>query len=344
MNRLLKILAWILFWGGTAFASGPCQEFVVPYNTASTVSVCLKKYDSSASNDNEKMALKTDITFAAGEVKVNLDHGGEANIGTLPSDRGSCYDFPLSTSETSGKEGYVTFIDASSPKVWIDGCIEYRTYGNASAFYTLPNVSVAQWNGTNVASPDTAGYPKCTIKDGTGTGEVDTNAGAVVSVTTAGTCSALANNSVTAAAIANDAIGATEIADGAIDAATLATDTITAAKIAAGAITSSEAPNLDAAVSSVSGGGSSAVGTGTFQTSSGPASVKLASGDTKNYRKGQVICGTSGNNNGQCSTIIYYNFSTKVASIFPAFTNAPANTETYAVYPSNYVLLAPSSW
>lgn len=80
---------------------------------------------------------------------------------------------------------------------------------------------------------------------------------------------ALQANTITSTVIANDAIGATEIANGAIDAATfaagaidaaaigtgaidadaLATDTITAAKIAAGAITSSEAPNLDAAIS-----------------------------------------------------------------------------------------------
>jgi len=42
------------------------------------------------------------------------------------------------------------------------------------------------WNGTAVASPHTAGYPVVTIKDGTGTGEIDTSSGtltATVSVT-----------------------------------------------------------------------------------------------------------------------------------------------------------------
>lgn len=67
--------------------------------------------------------------------------------------------------------------------------------------------------------------------------------------TTIGTVNNLAANSIAASTIAADAIGASEIADGAIDAGALATDTITAAKIAASAITSSEAPNLDAAVS-----------------------------------------------------------------------------------------------
>lgn len=38
-------------------------------------------------------------------------------------------------------------------------------------------VSVTQWTGTAVASPDTAGYPKVTIKSGTGTGEVSLSSG-----------------------------------------------------------------------------------------------------------------------------------------------------------------------
>lgn len=43
---------------------------------------------------------------------------------------------------------------------------------------SLP-VSVAQWNGTNVATPDTAGYPKVTLKTGTGPGEVSISSGAI---------------------------------------------------------------------------------------------------------------------------------------------------------------------
>ncbi len=47
-----------------------------------------------------------------------------------------------------------------------------------SASDTL-DVSVTQWTGTNVAAPDTAGYPKATIKSGTGTGELSLSSGAV---------------------------------------------------------------------------------------------------------------------------------------------------------------------
>lgn len=41
-------------------------------------------------------------------------------------------------------------------------------------------VDVQSWTGTAVASPDTAGYPKVTIKSGTGTGELSLTSGRVV--------------------------------------------------------------------------------------------------------------------------------------------------------------------
>ena len=38
---------------------------------------------------------------------------------------------------------------------------------------------LTKWNGTAVASPDTAGFPKVTIKAGTGTGELSLSSGTV---------------------------------------------------------------------------------------------------------------------------------------------------------------------
>jgi len=43
----------------------------------------------------------------------------------------------------------------------------------------LLDVSVTQWNGSAVATPDSAGHPKVTIKTGTGPGEVAVTSGAV---------------------------------------------------------------------------------------------------------------------------------------------------------------------
>lgn len=107
--------------------------------------------------------------------------------------------------------------------------IDTQTVNATLAHFSIENrfdeVDVTAWTGTVVATPATAGYAYCTIKDGTGTGEVDTAAGAVVSVTTVATCTTASTCT---------ALGA---------------DAVTAAAIAPGAITSSEAPNLDAAVS-----------------------------------------------------------------------------------------------
>ena len=77
------------------------------------------------------------------------------------------------------------------------------------------NVDVTAWNGTAIPGVDTAGYPKVTIKDGTGTGEIDTTSGGVL-------VAAIASGAITATSIAADAITAAAIADGAIDRATFA--------------------------------------------------------------------------------------------------------------------------
>lgn len=58
------------------------------------------------------------------------------------------------------------------------------------------DVSVTQWNGTNVASPHTAGYPIVTVKDGTGTGEIDTSSGRVLADTVYWNGSAVATPTV----------------------------------------------------------------------------------------------------------------------------------------------------
>lgn len=55
-----------------------------------------------------------------------------------------------------------------------------------------PEVNTTHWSGTANAAPDTAGYPKVTLKDGVGVGEIDTNGGAVVTVTNVTTVAAIA--------------------------------------------------------------------------------------------------------------------------------------------------------
>lgn len=58
-------------------------------------------------------------------------------------------------------------------------CVVYTAniYNSLIAGTDLFDVSVTQWTGTAVAAVDTAGYPKVTVKSGTGTGEVSLSSG-----------------------------------------------------------------------------------------------------------------------------------------------------------------------
>ena len=65
-------------------------------------------------------------------------------------------------------------------------CIDTVTIDGQSVRFWLARfmigvqpANVSQWSGTAVASPDTAGYPKVTIKSGTGAGEISLSSGGV---------------------------------------------------------------------------------------------------------------------------------------------------------------------
>ena len=73
-------------------------------------------------------------------------------------------------------------IDGKTVNSWLATFSIQNRYSSPSGTFTA---NVTQWAGTNVATPDTAGYPKVTLKSGTGTGEVSLSSGAV----TAGTVS-----------------------------------------------------------------------------------------------------------------------------------------------------------
>jgi hypothetical protein len=68
----------------------------------------------------------------------------------------------------------------------------------------LFQVDATQWLGTAIATPDTAGYPKATIKDGTGAGEIALTSGVIDSVTTVTT-------TATTTTLTNDPTGVTTL-------------------------------------------------------------------------------------------------------------------------------------
>ena len=241
------------------------ENTVPEKNTAYTFYVAL--VDSASRPD-----LRTNPTLAAGDVQVSTDGAAFGNLTTLPvvtPAGGHAVKVDLSAAEMNGDNVTVRFVDAAGGE-WDDLFIEIRPATRKLEDLAFPTVSGRSIDTTTGGA---VGVDWGNVENQGTT--VDLSATDINLVDTATTVTNAVNlptipaNWITAAGIANDAIGATEIANGAIDAATfaagainaaaiatgaidadaIATDAITSAKIAAGAITSSEAPNLDAAIS-----------------------------------------------------------------------------------------------
>ena len=162
--------------------------------------------------------LQANPTLAAGDVQVSKDGGAFANLTTLPvvtPASGRAVKVDLSATEMTADQVVVQFVDAAGAE-WDDLFVNIQTAARQIDDLAFPNVS------------------------GRGA-DIDAAGGVEVGTFQAG--------AITAAAFAAGAIDAAAIAANAITAAKIATDAIDNTKIAAGAITSSEAPNLDAAVS-----------------------------------------------------------------------------------------------
>jgi hypothetical protein len=90
---------------------------------------------------SEVCATDSDWTPGAGDVKVSIDSGAEANIATLPAFTNGWWVFVLSIAESTGKSIAVRIDDATLQS---DGFI-VETFGHASAMYP---------DDLSVASPD----------------------------------------------------------------------------------------------------------------------------------------------------------------------------------------------
>lgn len=116
------------------------------------------------SND---FAINTDWTPVAGDVKVKIDAGAEANITNLPTYVNGEWEFVLTAAETTGKRVRVRVSDAAT-KVVEDTHFTIETFGHASAMWqfdpTEPNrfaalaiPNVAQGNAGQVPTADSTG-------------------------------------------------------------------------------------------------------------------------------------------------------------------------------------------
>lgn len=218
-------------------------------------------------------------------------------------------------------------------------------------------IDVVQWLGTAVATPDTAGYVKATIKSGTGSGEVSLSSGRAAADVTAisgdvtaadnaesffdgtgyagtgntipsvTTVNGLAANVVTDTVIATGAITAGKFASGAVDAAALATDAV--AEIADGVWDEIKAGHT---IEGSFGQGFLAIvngqaAAGTLSTTQMTTNLTEATNDHYN---GRVIVWVSGVLAGQATAITDYDGATKKLT-YTAITEAPTAGDKFVI-------------
>ena len=127
-----------------------------------------------AYNKTTGAAVADDPT--AWTIMVSVDGaeaGAATNVATSAAvtNQTGMHALTLSQAETNG-----TLVSITATTATANTLIEPLVIYTVAA---TPAVNVTQWNGTAIPGVDTAGYPKVTVKDGTGTGEIDTSAGLV---------------------------------------------------------------------------------------------------------------------------------------------------------------------
>ncbi len=196
------------------------------------------------------------------------------------------------------------------------------------------DVNVTAWNGTAIPGVDTAGYPKVTIKDGTGAGEIDADAGKVK----------LADGAITSAVFDTGAIDSNSMA--------AALQNSLAESIAGGIW---EQPQFVHMSPGTMGGQLLEAASGNFlggsfiaASNAGRAFEGLVLGEaltgtltatgftttlteaTNDHYNGRTLTFTSGPLAGQMTTILDYNGATKVVTV-AAMTEAPANGNQFFI-------------
>ena len=126
------------------------------------------------------------VTFPILDADGDLVTGATGLDSEISKDAGTFTDCTNEATEIATSSG-IYYLDLSSTEMNAD-CVAIivKTSSSGAKTTTLVmypveagdiDVDVTSWNGTAVATPDTAGYPKVTIKSGTGTGEISLTSG-----------------------------------------------------------------------------------------------------------------------------------------------------------------------
>lgn len=144
-----------------------------------------------ASTDARPVPIKNTAFRAYFDLRLNtgaLNSGAAGLDSEVSKDGGTITDCTNEATEIATSSGHY-FLDLTSTEMNADSVVvQIKSSTTNAVTRTLiiyPNeagdidVDVTSWNGTAVASPDTAGYVKATLKTGTGTGEVNLTSGNV---------------------------------------------------------------------------------------------------------------------------------------------------------------------
>ena len=121
---------------------------------------------------------------------------------------GGHYKVPLNSTDTGTVGRMRLFVNETGAlPVWRDFMVvTANVYDSLIGGSDKLDVNVEEWNATAVPSEHSVGYPVVTVKDGTGTGEIDTASGKLL----------LQDGAVTSAVIATDAIDGDAVAASAV--------------------------------------------------------------------------------------------------------------------------------
>ena len=148
--------------------------------------------------------------------------GWTSAAATISKDGGTSASATNAPTEIASSWG-IGYLDLTATEMNADAVIIKATITNTGALAQVIvlypqeagdiRVNPTYWNDSAVAAPDTAGYPKVTVKAGTASGEIDLTSGQVkVAVNNDKTSYQLADGAITAAKIAADAIGSAQLA------------------------------------------------------------------------------------------------------------------------------------
>lgn len=134
-------------------------------------------------DSGDGVTAETTLTLSQADIRLKKNAGdwAQKNESTAAThEENGWYECKLDATDTDTLGILKLAVNESgAAPVWHTFMVVTANFYDSLCSTDVFDVSVTQWTGTNVASPDTAGYPKVTVKSGTGTGEVSLSSGLV---------------------------------------------------------------------------------------------------------------------------------------------------------------------